>query len=772
MAASDMSFLDNLNSAQREAVEYIDGPSLVIAGAGSGKTMVLTYKIAYLLKKGIRPERILALTFTNKAAREMKERIATMVGELETQMLWMGTFHSIFNRILHKEARLLGYSPQYTIYQPSDSKSLIKTIIKEMGLDDKTYKPSVILNRISEAKNALITAQEYMESPETRQRDSNANMPQLAGIYNIYCMRCRKANAMDFDDLLLNTYILFHQHPEVLNRYAERFEYILVDEYQDTNFAQHQILIKLAQLHEKICVVGDDAQSIYSFRGANIDNILQFSHLYRNTKLFKLEQNYRSTQVIVGAANSIISQNKRQIPKKVYSNNAKGELISIKKAFSDTEEGEIVCNEISRLIHLKHLSCSQIAILYRTNAQSRIFEEALRKKAIPYRIYGGFSFYDQKIIKDVLAYFRLVVNPNDEEALKRIINFPARGIGDVTVRKIITAASLHEVGVWDILSRPDVYSIGVNTGTQKKLAAFHQLISSFINSQENAYTLGVRILKESGIMGEAYKDASVESKEMQDNLSEMLNAINTFVDNQREEGNDEDTSLLDYLSEVSLLSDIDESQKGEEKDVVTLMTVHASKGLEFDIVFIVGMEEELFPNQMATISLRELEEERRLFYVALTRSKTKCYLSCAKSRFRFGQIDFYQPSRFLKEIDSKYIQEANSEYSQQSNTSVFKNRITTNWGIQEVNTEVNRPKTFTHISTTEETDSETLASVMIQGQRCKAGTIVEHARFGEGKITALAGSEENATATIIFRNVGEKKLLLKYAKLTVKTLSN
>ena len=767
MTGKDFSFLDSLNPSQREAVEYIDGPSLVIAGAGSGKTMVLTYKIAYLLKNQIRPERILSLTFTNKAAREMKERVANIVGELHSNMLWMGTFHSIFNRILHREATLLGYSPQYTIYQPSDSKSLIKSIIKDMGLDDKIYKPTIILNRISEAKNALVTPREYYESQETRLRDRNANMPELATIYTHYCQRCKKANVMDFDDLLLNIYLLFDRFPEILNKYAERFQYILVDEYQDTNYAQHQILIQLAHVHKKICAVGDDAQSIYSFRGANIDNILQFKNLYTGTKLFKLERNYRSTQVIVGAANSIIAKNKRQIPKNVYSENVAGDPIFIQYAFSDTEEGDIVTNEISRLVRLKHIDCSQIAILYRTNAQSRIFEEMLRKKNIPYRIYGGFSFYDQKVIKDILAYFRLIVNTNDEEAFKRIINFPTRGIGNVTVNKILSAASEHQVGVWDVLNNPAGYNLHLNAGTLGKLSAFHQLISGFINSQEDAYSLGLRILKESGIFGEAYRTNSIESKEMQDNLSEMLNAMSAFVDSQREEGNGDHVSLIDYLSEVSLLSDTDESKEEEEQNKVTLMTVHASKGLEFDIVFVVGMEEELFPNQMAKVSLRELEEERRLFYVAVTRAKSKCYLSCAKSRFKFGQVDFYQPSRFLKEIDSQYVRSSLTDVPKKNSESAYKEKPNNFWGTRRTVNIQTPQNSFSHISSSVTSASDSLEYVMIQGRKCSAGTHVEHARFGEGEIVELSGSSDNATAVIRFRNVGEKKLLLKYAKLTV-----
>ena len=762
-ATTDLSFLDRLNPSQREAVEYVDGPSLVIAGAGSGKTMVLTYKIAYLLMSGMRPYHILALTFTNKAAREMKNRVGLLVGDLEASSLWMGTFHSIFNRILRKEAGVFGFTPDYTIYQPSDSKSLVKSILKERNLDEKTYKIGTILNRISEAKNALVTPSEYTQSRETLQRDSNANMPLLHEIYASYCMRCHQANAMDFDDLLLFTYKLFAEYPETCQRYAKRFEYILVDEYQDTNYAQHQILIQLSQLNKKICVVGDDAQSIYSFRGANIENILQFQDLYNGTRLFKLEQNYRSTRNIVGAANSLIEKNTRQIPKKIYSENEDGARISLKHAFSDVEEGEIVSNEISRLVRKEHLKYEQIAILYRTNSQSRIFEEALRKHAIPYRIYGGFSFYDQKLIKDILAYFRLIVNANDEEAFKRIVNYPTRGIGNVTINKVLQAASEHQVGVWQVMQSPRTFGVDVNNGTLSKLNGFYDLIERFRDSHVDAYTLGVRVLKESGIMQEAYKDTSLESKEMQDNLSELLNGMSTFVSMQRETG-DERIYMSDYLSEVALLSDTDD-QETEGEDRVTMMTVHSSKGLEFDAVFIVGMEEELFPNQMAMFSQKELEEERRLFYVAITRAKNRCYLSCAKSRYRFGQMDFYQPSRFLKEIDAKYINDDSKTalpgFTSRKDFSMplFKKAPAFSPTPQ--------PASMKRINVHQDKESTTLETALINQQPCVVGTMVEHDRFGVGEIKAFSGTPDNVTATILFQNVGEKKLLLKYAKLNI-----
>lgn len=762
-ATTDLSFLDRLNPSQREAVEYVDGPSLVIAGAGSGKTMVLTYKIAYLLMSGMRPYHILALTFTNKAAREMKTRVGLLVGDLEASSLWMGTFHSIFNRILRKEAGVFGFTPDYTIYQPSDSKSLVKSILKERNLDEKTYKIGTILNRISEAKNALVTPSEYTQSRETLQRDSNANMPLLHEIYASYCMRCHQANAMDFDDLLLFTYKLFAEYPETCQRYAKRFEYILVDEYQDTNYAQHKILIQLSQLNKKICVVGDDAQSIYSFRGANIENILQFQDLYNGTRLFKLEQNYRSTRNIVGAANSLIEKNTRQIPKKIYSENEDGARISLKHAFSDVEEGEIVSNEISRLVRKEHLKYEQIAILYRTNSQSRIFEEALRKHAIPYRIYGGFSFYDQKLIKDILAYFRLIVNANDEEAFKRIVNYPTRGIGNVTINKVLQAASEHQVGVWKVMQSPRTFGVDVNNGTLSKLNGFYDLIERFRDSHVDAYTLGARVLNESGIMQEAYKDTSLESKEMQDNLSELLNGMSTFVSMQRETG-DERIYMSDYLSEVALLSDTDD-QETEGEDRVTMMTVHSSKGLEFDAVFIVGMEEELFPNQMAMFSQKELEEERRLFYVAITRAKNRCYLSCAKSRYRFGQMDFYQPSRFLKEIDARYINDDSKTalpgFTSRKDFSMplFKKAPAFSPTPQ--------PASMKRINVHQDKESTTLETALINQQPCVVGTMVEHDRFGVGEIKAFSGTPDNVTATILFQNVGEKKLLLKYAKLNI-----
>ncbi len=759
-------FLNHLNNSQRDAVEYVDGPSLVIAGAGSGKTMVLTYKIAYLLQCGYKPYSILALTFTNKAAREMKSRIGKLVGDFESSSLWMGTFHSIFNRILRREAHLFGFTPNYTIYDSNDSKSLVKSILKEMELDDKTYKPALVLSRISEAKNALVTPREYAESRETLLRDQNYNIPRLVDIYKMYCLRCHQANSMDFDDLLLYTYLLFENYPDVCNHYSESFKYILVDEYQDTNFAQHKILMQLAHVHQHICVVGDDAQSIYSFRGANIDNILHFQDLYKGSRLFKLEQNYRSTQNIVGAANSLIAKNKHQIPKTIYSDNSEGMLLSLKFAFSDVEEGEIVANQIAFFVRNKKLTYEQIAILYRTNAQSRIFEEALRKHAIPYRIYGSRSFYDQKIIKDVLAYFRLIVNPNDEEAFKRIINFPARGLGDVTVRKILNAANSHQISIWQVMADPLAFDVDVNANTLSRLHNFYELINGFrASDNEDASVLGEKVVWASGIMQEANKDTSVDGKELQANLSELLNSLNTFVSMQRETGSLNNVYMTDYLNEVALLSDTDDS-KTEGENRVTLMTVHSSKGLEFDTVFIVGMEEELFPNQMAMYSLKEMEEERRLFYVAITRAKNRCYLSCSKSRYHFGQMEFYKPSRFLGEIDSRFIDSSMSKQTS-SPESIFSTRKSHNISSIKPKTTVNGFVSKPIRRVTETQTSATLNSVVISGHLCGTGTKVEHARFGRGEIRELLGTPDNPMAVIVFENLGEKKLLLKYAKLEI-----
>ena len=648
-------YLDELNEGQRAAVLYNDGPSLVIAGAGSGKTRVLTYKIAYLLDQGYKPWSILALTFTNKAAREMKERIARQVGENLARYLWMGTFHSIFSRILRAEADAIGFSSNFTIYDASDSKSLVKSIIREMGLDDKTYKPGVVQSRISQAKNHLILPDAYAASGELYRADADAKMPQLRDIYLRYWERCRQSDAMDFDDLLVYTYQLFKSHPEICDKYATHFEYVLVDEYQDTNYAQHCIVQLLTGKHRRVCVVGDDAQSIYSFRGANIDNILNFTNLYREARLFKLEQNYRSTQTIVKAANSLIAKNREQIRKEVFSEKETGEPITVFCAYSDLEEAEIVGNRIMQLHSREHYGYSDCAILYRTNAQSRVFEETLRKKNIPYRIYGGLSFYQRKEIKDIIAYFRLAVNPNDEEAFKRVLNYPARGIGDTTLNKLVDAANRHKVSLWTVVNEPLAYGVDINKGTHTKLQGFRALIAGFVEAvpQKNAFELGKEIVFQSGIGREITQDRSPENLSRQENVEELMNGIHDFCATRQEEGNTH-WLLSDYLSEVSLLADQD-SDRDADLPKVTLMTIHSAKGLEFRNVFVVGLEENLFPGASAASSYKELEEERRLFYVALTRAEDHCFLSYAKTRFKYGKSEFCTPSRFLKDIDSRYL---------------------------------------------------------------------------------------------------------------------
>ena len=612
-----MNLLEELNESQRLAVEYCEGPSLVIAGAGSGKTRVLTYKIAYLLEQGMKPWNILALTFTNKAAREMKERIGRLVGEDNAHHLYMGTFHSIFSRILRVEAEKLGYTSNFTIYDEADARSLVKSIIKELKLDDKVYKPATVHNRISMAKNHLILADDYGKHRELIERDISQKMPAISQIFGIYQSRCKQANAMDFDDLLTLTYQLFREHEDIRKKYAERFKFVLVDEYQDTNSVQQLIVFQLTKEHQHVCVVGDDAQSIYAFRGANIDNILDFQKMFMGTKLFKLEQNYRSTQLIVQAANSLIKKNERQIPKDVYSRNDKGERIILKDAYSDREEASIVCNEIKRLIQKEGCRYNDFAILYRTNAQSRAFEDEMLKMNIPYRVYGGLSFYQRKEIKDVIAYFRLVVNHDDEEAFKRIINYPARGIGDTTAGKIAATATAHGVSLWAVMCNPQLFSLNVNKGTLSKLNAFRELIEGFIArfNETDAYQLGTDIIKESGIYKDLYSDTEPESVSRQENLEEFLAGLQDFVEIRREEGRENETSLRDYLQEVSLMTDLDSDGNDKETRKVSLMTVHSAKGLEFPTVFVVGLEENIFPSPLSTNSLRELEEERRLLYV-------------------------------------------------------------------------------------------------------------------------------------------------------------
>lgn len=651
-----MDLLKNLNEAQRAAVEYIDGPSLVIAGAGSGKTRVLTYKIAYLLSQGMKPWSIMALTFTNKAAREMKERIGKLVGNDLAQHLYMGTFHSIFSRILRAEAEHIGFNNNFTIYDESDSRSLIKAIVKEMGLDDKKYKPAAVHAKISMAKNNLMSAAAYESDAAIFEQNKRAQMPEVGKIFVAYVQRCKQANAMDFDDLLTLTYQLFREHEDIRHKYAARFDYVLVDEYQDTNHVQMSIVMQLCQEKQRVCAVGDDSQSIYSFRGANIDNILNYQRQFQGTRLFKLEQNYRSTQTIVEAANSLIKHNRNQIPKDVFSENAKGEKIQYKPAYSDKEEAAIVAKDVKRIRREDGCQYSDFAILYRTNAQSRSFEEEFRKQGIPYRIYGGLSFYQRKEIKDIIAYFRLVANPDDEEAIKRIINYPARGIGATTVLKIADCAHQNQVSFWEVIGAPERYGLAVNKGTMNKLETFRLLISSFIERAQttDVYELGDAIIKESGISQDIMSGKDADDLARQENLEEFLSGMSAFVEERREEGRFDELFLQDYLQDVALLTDAD-SDGDKDEPRVSLMTVHAAKGLEFPTVFVVGLEENIFPSPLSAASLRELEEERRLLYVAITRAEKHCILTNAKNRWRYGKMEFDNPSRFIDEIDGKLI---------------------------------------------------------------------------------------------------------------------
>ena len=651
-----MDLLKDLNEAQRAAVEYIDGPSLVIAGAGSGKTRVLTYKIAYLLSQGMKPWSIMALTFTNKAAREMKERIGKLVGNDLAQHLYMGTFHSIFSRILRAEAEHIGFNNNFTIYDESDSRSLIKAIVKEMGLDDKKYKPAAVHAKISMAKNNLMSAAAYESDAAIFEQNKRAQMPEVGKIFVAYVQRCKQANAMDFDDLLTLTYLLFREHEDIRHKYAARFDYVLVDEYQDTNHVQMSIVMQLCQEKQRVCAVGDDSQSIYSFRGANIDNILNYQRQFQGTRLFKLEQNYRSTQTIVEAANSLIKHNRNQIPKDVFSENAKGEKIQYKPAYSDKEEAAIVAKDVKRIRREDGCQYSDFAILYRTNAQSRSFEEEFRKQGIPYRIYGGLSFYQRKEIKDIIAYFRLVANPDDEEAIKRIINYPARGIGAATVLKIADCVHQNQVSFWEVIGAPEQYGLAVNKGTMNKLETFRLLISSFIERAQttDVYELGDAIIKESGISQDIMSGKDADDLARQENLEEFLSGMSAFVEERREEGRFDELFLQDYLQDVALLTDAD-SDGDKDEPRVSLMTVHAAKGLEFPTVFVVGLEENIFPSPLSAASLRELEEERRLLYVAITRAEKHCILTNAKNRWRYGKMEFDNPSRFIDEIDGKLI---------------------------------------------------------------------------------------------------------------------
>ena len=766
-------YLNQLNDSQREAVMYNEGPSLVIAGAGSGKTRVLTYKIAYLLEQGMLPQSILALTFTNKAAREMKERIAAISGEQIARRLWMGTFHSIFSRILRYEAEHLGYPSNFTIYDAADSKNLLKSIIKEMQLDDKTYRIGLVQNRISNAKNALVTYTAYEQCKELIECDQNAKVPLLRDIYKRYQNRCFQAGAMDFDDLLLQTNILFRDHPEVLEKYQNYFEFVLVDEYQDTNFAQHLIVQKLCERHHHLCVVGDDAQSIYSFRGANIDNILKFRNIYKGCRVFKLERNYRSTQNIVNAANSLIHKNKEQIYKTVYSEKEEGNRLLVHSSYSDYEEGYAVAARINEM-RMRNYSYADFAILYRTNAQSRILEEALRKRNIPYKIYGGLSFYQRKEVKDIISYFRLIINPHDEEALKRVINYPARGIGDTTVGKLVAAAVEQGVSLWSILQAPLEYAVPINSGTAKKLSGFRTLIESFIeqSAQLSADELAASVVKQSGIIASLVQDRTVEGQSKYENVQELLKGIAEFCDIRREEGA-ESTGLSDFLAEVALLTDQD-NDKEEQANKVTMMTVHAAKGLEFKNVFVIGLEEDLFPSAMSKDNPKAVEEERRLFYVAITRAEENCVLTYAKSRYRNGQTVMCSPSRFLKDIDARFLDlpsdapnynfaSMRERYQRPAFESPLMQKHTSDEGfVSPVAQAAAKPPRLKKISTQMTGSSSTMN---LQG--IKVGVKVHHDRFGDGEVIAIEGSDGNAKATILFSLFGQKQLLLKFAKLTI-----
>ena len=815
-----MDLLKDLNEAQRAAVEYIDGPSLVIAGAGSGKTRVLTYKIAYLLSQGMKPWSIMALTFTNKAAREMKERIGKLVGNDLAQHLYMGTFHSIFSRILRAEAEHIGFNNNFTIYDESDSRSLIKAIVKEMGLDDKKYKPAAVHAKISMAKNNLMSAAAYESDAAIFEQNKRAQMPEVGKIFVAYVQRCKQANAMDFDDLLTLTYQLFREHEDIRHKYAARFDYVLVDEYQDTNHVQMSIVMQLCQEKQRVCAVGDDSQSIYSFRGANIDNILNYQRQFQGTRLFKLEQNYRSTQTIVEAANSLIKHNRNQIPKDVFSENAKGEKIQYKPAYSDKEEAAIVAKDVKRIRREDGCQYSDFAILYRTNAQSRSFEEEFRKQGIPYRIYGGLSFYQRKEIKDIIAYFRLVANPDDEEAIKRIINYPARGIGATTVLKIADCAHQNQVSFWEVIGAPERYGLAVTKGTMNKLETFRLLISSFIERAQttDVYELGDAIIKESGISQDIMSGKDADDLARQENLEEFLSGMSAFVEERREEGRFDELFLQDYLQDVALLTDAD-SDGDKDEPRVSLMTVHAAKGLEFPTVFVVGLEENIFPSPLSAASLRELEEERRLLYVAITRAEKHCILTNAKNRWRYGKMEFDNPSRFIDEIDGKLIEcldEAGGSlfgsmsdqpewaraqrprrpwedaeqprYSSRYQNSKpvasqfvadpkpslsegnFKSVRALNAAKRFMETHSSHPASRGIGSSAASVSSSSAAAASSAGSSScglQEGMKIEHQRFGRGTVLKIEGTGENTKATVEFVHSGTKQLLLKYAKFTV-----
>jgi len=764
-------YLDNLNPQQRAAVEYTSGPSLVIAGAGSGKTRVLTYKIVHLLHLGYEPWRIMALTFTNKAAREMRERIQQLVGERTASSLWMGTFHSIFLRILRRHADRIGYKPNFTIYDTADSKSLVKSIIKEMDLDDRIYKPNIVLSGISSAKNALISPEKYATLQDVLDADRRARRPMIYAIYRNYRDRCFAASAMDFDDLLYYMNLLLRDNPDILHHYQEFFRFVLVDEYQDTNFAQHVIVSQICNESHALCVVGDDAQSIYSFRGANLSNILNLERSYPELATFKLEQNYRSTQTIINAANSLIEKNTRQIRKKIFSKNAPGSRIEVVESFSDFEEGYVVANRISQVKMKSHDSYEEFAILYRTNAQSRVLEESLRKRNIPYRIYGGLSFYQRKEVKDALAYFRLTINPADDEALRRIINFPSRGIGETTVNKLLRAATDAKVSIWEVISNLDVYNPGVNSGTARKLQGFHDLIQGFVEldrSGADADKVALMIMDRTNLIKMYRHDRTPENLSKQENLNELMAGVKEFVTNRTEEGT-EALSLTDFMSEVSLATDQDNDDGAEDgiEERVTLMTAHAAKGLEFNNVFIVGVEEDLFPSAMASGSLQEIEEERRLLYVAITRARNFCMLSYAKSRYRNGQTAACSPSRFLRDIDRQYLKlssgvsfgsspRCEDAYRQSFhspdllNPAPMEKRDATRWIPKDTHGPAKRVMTGTHAV-----------------NELSVGMIIEHDRFGKGTISFIDKSRADARIKVNFDNTGSRVLLLKFARFTI-----
>ena len=774
-----MDLLKDLNEAQQQAVSYIDGPSLVIAGAGSGKTRVLTYKIAYLLQQGMKPWSIMALTFTNKAAREMKERIGKLVGNDLAQHLYMGTFHSIFSRILRAEAEHIGFNSNFTIYDESDSRSLIKAIVKEKGLDEKTYKPAAVHAKISKAKNNLMSAEAYDADADIFMQNKRSNMEKMGEVYREYVQRCKQANAMDFDDLLVLTFQLFRDHEEVRRKYAERFDYILVDEYQDTNHVQMSIVMQLCREKLRVCAVGDDSQSIYSFRGANIDNILNFQHQLPGTRLFKLEQNYRSTQTIVEAANSLIRRNRNQIPKEVFSRNAEGEKIQYKPAYSDKEEALIVAKDIKRIKRQDDCGYDDFAILYRTNAQSRSFEEEFRKQGIPYRIYGGLSFYQRKEIKDIIAYFRLVANPDDEEAIRRIINYPARGIGATTVAKVATCAHENQVSIWEVIGEAAHYGLNVNKGTLTKLENFRLLISSFIDRSHtlDVYALGDAIIKEARISEDIMQGKDADDLARQENLEEFLSGMQTFVAERQEEGRMDETFLKDFLQDVALLTDADsEGEKDEPR--VSLMTVHAAKGLEFATVFVVGLEENIFPSPIAATTVRELEEERRLLYVAITRAEKHCILTNAQNRFRYGKMEFDNPSRFIEEIDPELIEGEGMKSRSSSSSSYGGYGGRMPWDRPQRSYSSPKPVASQFMAdpkpsytspkpASSSTSLKPASSSSSSSSSLREGVKIEHQRFGVGEVLKLEGSGENAKATVAFTHAGTKQLLLKFAKYTI-----